>query len=261
MKKHYGFKRFLNDIKIHTIGIAYVLAGSPHGKNLVMIGHRGYSAKHVDNTAESFIAAAKHGSHGVETDVRVTKDGVLVLSHDSFAKFADGSTLVVADSTYEELIKKPLLNTRSADTVYLCTLKRYFEICKQYNLVCFVELKGGFSDNFIKKAFNMAIEEYDLKMCSLQSDDLDNLIRARRLFSDLQIMLTYGRNDRDRGVDYKKCFDYGFDIDADFTLASRKMVEEFHSRGLKFGVWTCNIRVALNYGYWLRADYIESNVF
>lgn len=36
-----------------------------------MIGHRGFSSKHLENTAEAFIAAAKHGSGGVETDVRI----------------------------------------------------------------------------------------------------------------------------------------------------------------------------------------------
>ena len=40
------------------------------------IAHRGYSGKYQQNTEESFLEAVKHGSGGIETDVRFTKDGV-----------------------------------------------------------------------------------------------------------------------------------------------------------------------------------------
>ena len=42
-----------------------------------LIGHRG-SWWGVENTAEAFINGAKKGYHCLETDVKVTKDGVHV---------------------------------------------------------------------------------------------------------------------------------------------------------------------------------------
>ena len=89
-------------------GCAVFFLGAPKHDNIIMIGHRGYSSKYPDNTDLSFIQAAKHGSRGVETDVRITKDGVFVLSHDSEAEFEDGSKLAIADATYEELTAKYL---------------------------------------------------------------------------------------------------------------------------------------------------------
>ena len=56
-----------------------------------VIGHRGASATHPENTLEAFRAAAEAGAGGVELDVRRTADDVLVVHHD--AQLADGRIL------------------------------------------------------------------------------------------------------------------------------------------------------------------------
>jgi glycerophosphoryl diester phosphodiesterase len=48
-----------------------------------VIGHRGASASHPENTIEAFEAAAQMGAHGVELDVRRTADDVLIVFHDA----------------------------------------------------------------------------------------------------------------------------------------------------------------------------------
>jgi phosphatidylglycerol phospholipase C len=48
------------------------------------IAHRGFSAKFPENTMSSFTAAIKAGAHGLETDVHLSKDDVVVLSHVRF---------------------------------------------------------------------------------------------------------------------------------------------------------------------------------
>lgn len=226
-------------------------------KDICMIAHRGHSSKHPGNTEAAFLSAVKNGSGGIETDVRMTKDGVFVVNHNDEAKFFDGTELIVADSTYEELSKKALYNDKSDEIVYICTFERYLEICRDANMICFIELKGEFSDEDIKRLFTMAGEIYDLKKCSLQSFEFENLIKTHEAFPDLQIMLTWGKN----CGDYHKCIDYGFDIDADWKSTTPKMVKEFHDKGLKIGVWTANDIVALNYCRALGVDYIESDVF
>lgn len=56
-----------------------------------IIGHRGASATHPENTLEAFRAAADQGAHGIELDVRRTADDVLVVFHD--AHLPDGRVL------------------------------------------------------------------------------------------------------------------------------------------------------------------------
>lgn len=226
-------------------------------KDVCMIGHRGFSSKHPDNTEAAFLGAVANGSGGIETDVRITKDGVFVVNHNDEAKFIDGTELLVAEATYEQLTEKPLLNKKSDEIVYLCTFKRYLEICRDANMVCFIELKGDFTDEQINELFTMADEVYDLSMCSLQSFEFDNLVKAHNAFPKLQIMLTWSK---DCG-DYHKCLEHGFDIDADYKSANPKMVKEFHDKGLKVGLWTANDLIALNYCRALGVDYIESDVY
>lgn len=45
------------------------------------IAHRGYKAKFPENTMSAFTHAVNVGSHGLETDLHLSKDGVVVLSH------------------------------------------------------------------------------------------------------------------------------------------------------------------------------------
>lgn len=226
-------------------------------KDICMIAHRGHSGKHPGNTEAAFLSAVQNGSGGIETDVRMTADGVFVVNHNDEATFEDGTELVVAESTFEELSKKPLKNDKSDEVVYICTFQRYLEICRDADMICFIELKGEFSDEDINRLFTMAGEIYDLKKCSLQSFEFENLVKAHEAFPDLQIMLTYGKN----CGDYHKCIDYGFDIDADYKVATPKMVKEFHDKGLRVGLWTANDIPALNFCRLLGVDYIESDYF
>ncbi|KAL8813412.1 MAG: hypothetical protein Q9223_007040 [Gallowayella weberi] len=50
------------------------------------IAHRGYKAQHPENTMGAFRGAVEAGVHAIETDVHLTKDGVVVLSHDATLK-------------------------------------------------------------------------------------------------------------------------------------------------------------------------------
>jgi glycerophosphoryl diester phosphodiesterase len=45
------------------------------------IAHRGYKAVHPENTMGAFRGAVEVGAHAIETDVHLSKDGVVVLSH------------------------------------------------------------------------------------------------------------------------------------------------------------------------------------
>lgn len=71
-----------------------------------IIGHRGARGLAPENTIESIEAALRAGADGVEIDVRVTSDGVIVLSHDpSFGDSMDNQW-VIAQHTYDFLLKR-----------------------------------------------------------------------------------------------------------------------------------------------------------
>ena len=226
-------------------------------KKICMIAHRGYSSKYLMNTEQAFLEAARHGSGGAETDIRRTKDGVYVTSHDNEVRFADGTELLVSDSTFAELTAGPLRNDKTDNDVYLCTFRRYLEIMRDNDMVCFVELKGPFTDAQVGEVFGMVAEVYDLKKCIFQSFDFDNLLRARAQFPELPMMLTYGTGESH----YERCFEHGFSLDIDYTIVTDEIIRQFHDRGLEVAVWTVNTPEAFERFKCMDVDYIESDVY
>lgn len=52
----------------------------------ILFAHRGASAYALENTLESFALALKLGATGIESDIWLSRDGVLVLDHDGIVK-------------------------------------------------------------------------------------------------------------------------------------------------------------------------------
>ena len=70
---------------------------------MINYAHRGASEYYPENTLMSFYAGVDMGADGIETDVRKTRDGVLVLFHDNSLARVTGEEGAVADYTFEEL--------------------------------------------------------------------------------------------------------------------------------------------------------------
>lgn len=70
---------------------------------VVWISHRGYHAQALENTREAFDAAIKAGFAHLETDLRTTADGHLVLHHDSQLIRTFASPLLVEKTSLREL--------------------------------------------------------------------------------------------------------------------------------------------------------------
>ena len=51
-----------------------------------IFGHRGFSGKYPENTMLAFEKAVEIGCDGIELDVHLTKDNVLVIIHDEDIK-------------------------------------------------------------------------------------------------------------------------------------------------------------------------------
>lgn len=62
------------------------------------IAHRGYKAKYPENTMAAFRAAAEVGADAIETDLHLSRDGVVVLSHVGFPSLRTRPNLSIARS-------------------------------------------------------------------------------------------------------------------------------------------------------------------
>lgn len=72
-------------------------------RKFINYAHRGASEYMPENTLLSFYTGISMGANGIETDVRRTKDGVLVLFHDNTITRVTGEEGSIADYTLEEL--------------------------------------------------------------------------------------------------------------------------------------------------------------
>ena len=74
----------------------------------LVIAHRGGAKESTENTIEAFQRAGRIGAAGIETDIRLTKDGVVVVYHDDRFGRVEGlapaqQTRLISDMTYAEL--------------------------------------------------------------------------------------------------------------------------------------------------------------
>lgn len=237
--------------------IGGLFGAATQSDNVRMMAHRGYSFKYPENTALAFIEAAKHGAEGVETDLRITKDGVYVLNHNDYVVLDDGTKLTVAESTYEELTAKPLKNKKTKDEVYICAYTDFLDIMKEYGLEFYIEFKVECTEELVKDVFTMAEERYDISKCIFESPVFENCVLAREHFPEMPVMYVIS----EEGTDYSQCFEHNISVDVRYYAITDELLEDFHSRGLKVGAWTCDNVFNLSYAKSLGVDYIESNVF
>ncbi len=87
--------------------IAAMLAAAPPGRRILVHGHRGARAMRPENTLPAFEYAIAAGVDALEMDLQVTRDDVLVVSHDPTMNpdFCEGpsGTRVIREMTLAEL--------------------------------------------------------------------------------------------------------------------------------------------------------------
>jgi len=67
------------------------------------IAHRGYRAQYPENTLQAMRKAVEAGAHALETDIHLSRDGVVVLSHDATLKRCFGQPDKIRDRDWAYL--------------------------------------------------------------------------------------------------------------------------------------------------------------
>ena len=78
-----------------------------------IIAHRGGARESTENTIAAFLRAVRIGSDGIETDIRLTRDGRVVVYHDDRQGRVEGLSAgqdaqLISDVTYAQLTAKTL---------------------------------------------------------------------------------------------------------------------------------------------------------
>jgi glycerophosphoryl diester phosphodiesterase len=102
-----------------------------------IIGHRGAAGLALENTPEAFRAGIRAGVDAMEFDVHVTRDGELVVCHDSHLASISNSNAIIQNLTYDELRKIPLNNGE-----HVPTLREVLDIAGNTPVVIEIKIKG-----------------------------------------------------------------------------------------------------------------------
>ena len=105
---------------------------NPKSKYVIVISHRGDWRNFPENSALAIESVIKMGVDIMELDLKMSKDSVLVLSHDETLGRCSTGKGRVSDYTYEELKKFKLRRAHGAsiDTCRILSLEQALSICK-----------------------------------------------------------------------------------------------------------------------------------
>ncbi|MGF1597721.1 MAG: glycerophosphodiester phosphodiesterase [Acidimicrobiales bacterium] len=192
-----------------------------------IIGHRGASGTHQENTIEAFQAAADQGADGVELDVRRTADDVLVVFHDAHL----GSGALV-----RELLAADL-------PPWIPTLAEALEACA--DLWINIEIKNMPEDpdhdteHGLSVAVAGLVQAFDMvEQILVSSFDIGSIDRIRSLDLDIALAwLVWGQADPRSLVE--RAVAHGLQaINPNDLLVDRGFVRMAHEVGLEVNVWT-----------------------
>ena len=235
----------------------------------ILIGHRG-SSSGVENTEQAFInGVTKHGCQALECDVKVTSDKQYVCWHDDIITLA-GNNCTIYTNTLAKVQSLTLRQTNNGVTYTgkICTVDRYLEICKQYNVIPVIELKwaSGINSNDMSNfpGLYALIEKHGLvdKAIILTSMQ-ESLQYVRKNYPKLkcQYLVYYITTDRinwckNNGCDLSTCFYYNSS-----NYVTQALMDQAHNAGLKVSLWTMNSLSDYNRYAAYGANYITSDDF
>ena len=142
---------------------------------MINYAHRGASEYYPENTLMAFYAGLDMGANGIETDVHITRDGVLVLFHDDTLLRVTGQEGAVADYTFEELQRFTVRHSSGREDK-IPSLENFLRCFGWRNLHFAIELKA----KHIEKETAALLDRFDMREKTVvTSFTFENLERMR----------------------------------------------------------------------------------
>src|SRR5580700_1833527 len=231
----------------------------PAGKRILVHGHRGARARRPENTLPAFEYAIAQGVDALEMDMAVTKDSVIVISHDPILEppvcTGPQKSAVIRQLTLAEVRRwdcGALQNPRfpAQQTVpgtRMPTLDDVFRLAP----------RGAFDYNIETKSFPdkpeftpppeefarlvlQKIRQYKLEQRTiLQSFDFRTLVAMRKLAPEIRLSALVENDARDFVAIAAEAGDAEI-VAPDFHLVTPQKVEEAHQAGVQVVPWTAN---------------------
>ncbi len=192
------------------------------------IGHRGAKAYEIENTLESFQKAIELGANAIELDVRKSKDGKLVISHDDNLKKVYGKDVRINEATLKEL--------RQLTENKIATLQEALDFIDNKAEKILVELKEA---GYEKKVLDVVKKAKLRDRVIIGSFHEDALSNVRELDKKIETGLIYAKHKNPIRAALELNAQYLVSL---YRLTHTKNIEDAHEKNLRVIVWTINTK-------------------
>ncbi len=206
--------------------------------------HRGASVNFPENTMSAFKGAKDLGADWIELDVQQTKDGKIVVLHDTNLKRTTGVNKYTYELTYDEIKKLDAGSSFSEEFKgeKIPLLSEVLEFAKENNIKLNIELKPSGKEVDFEKMVVDLINEYNFKdNCVVTSqvyDVLENTKKYDKSIKTVYVMsLAYGDI---------TSLEYADNFSIEASSVNKKLVKEIHNSGKEIYAWTVNTEESIN---------------
>ncbi len=209
------------------------LAAAPPARPVLVIAHRGAHQQHPENSLPAIRAAAKLGCDYVEVDVRMTRDGKLVLMHDSTVDRTTRGSGKVRDMALSDVRELRFSGLATDDTVP--TFDEAVAACKSAGIGVYVDHKVASPDSVAKVL--ATVDKHGMRNRIVVYSSNQILHEYKRLSSDVWIMPPHPRSSeaiREIAVGLKP-----ETLDGNLRDWTDEEVQAAHSVGIQ--VWVDNL--------------------
>ncbi|MFF2884100.1 glycerophosphoryl diester phosphodiesterase membrane domain-containing protein [Bacillus toyonensis] len=215
-------------------------------KEPIIMAHRGYISKGVENTKEAVQGAIDAKADYAEIDVLQTKDGELAVIHDLKLKRLANANVHVSDLTMDEL--RQLTLSQEGFSGQISTLDEIIKLAKgKIKLNIEVKLHGGEKD-FVNKVLKAIKDNEFEKQCVIQTLHYPLIKEFKRANSDIKvgyILYASRANLKNVKADFYVAEEY---------MLNKKLVKEARKLNKPIYVWTVNDMESLKAYYKLNVD-------
>jgi glycerophosphoryl diester phosphodiesterase len=224
---------------------------------VLIIGHRGAAAVAPENTLVSFERALLDGADGIEFDVRLARDGVPVVIHDSTLRrtaLRNGRVASFSSTELSEMDAGSWFNLRhpvKAHSLYaearIPSLAAVFASLQNSDTLLYVEMKCGMRDRskLAAEVVKLVDAHGIASRVRVESFDLAAITEVKRLDADLRTTALFDRRLTHPAPSARKMIERAIRCGAEeialhHTLATLRTVAEATQRGLETVVWTAD---------------------
>jgi glycerophosphoryl diester phosphodiesterase len=229
-----------------------------------VFSHRGGRMENDENTMQAFKASYDAGYRGFETDFRMTKDGELVVTHDSSLERTTNGTGLIEDKTIAEVRQ---LTTKKGNK--MLTIDELMSFLKdKKGLYVEFEMKTKPESIYTPERLAEYCEKLYAKVTANQpkdalyvftSSDTRALRYMQQHHPDAKLLLITSKPCCDETIALCKALDIPR-LGATMDGTSREAVKKAHKEGIIVSLWPGKSTADFVLGAYLGADYLCTDV-